>query len=262
MEPELGLFFLSNADLLELFHGPTGSFKDFALQLFPLMFQHFAKEKQGKGKYAILVSTSGDTGSATVEGFCGRTDIPVVVLFPAMGVSLVQRAQMVTSNYKNLRVLPIAQPADFDFCQSTLKELFNEPEFAQTLSSEFGLSISAANSINWGRLLPQIAYHFVSVATLSSSSSEKIDVCIPTGNFGNILAALYARECGAPIGQLICATNENDVLHQFIETGVYDISNRVLEATSSPSIGSIFEKYIPTIPILTRNDLRRHFEVE
>jgi threonine synthase len=227
---------------LELFHGPTGSFKDFALQLFPLIFDHFAKSKtdqRGK-KFAILVSTSGDTGSATMDGFCSQTEIPVVVLFPANGVSPVQRAQMVSSTFSNLRVLPIAAPADFDFCQSTLKQLFNDSSFIQQLGDEFNLSVSAANSINWGRLLPQIAYHVFAFASLVArgdvSVTELVDVCVPTGNFGNILAALYARSCGVPIGTLVCATNENDVLREFIQTGTYDIRNRSLQPTSSPSI--------------------------
>ncbi|PRP79885.1 threonine synthase-like 1 [Planoprotostelium fungivorum] len=231
-----------NRYMLELFHGPTASltfssFKDFALQLFPQIFRHYAGQLRPNTHYAILVSTSGDTGSATVHGFCEQTDIPVLCLYPEDGVSPVQKFQMVTSPSKNLSVMGVR--SDFDFCQTSIKSIFNDQEFTSRLS-EMNVQLSAANSINWGRLLPQVFYHTWAYLSLVNRGAikmgDKVDICVPTGNFGNILSALYARNSGLPIRKLICAANENDVLTEFLTTGVYDIRTRNLKKTASPSI--------------------------
>lgn len=181
---------------LELFHGPTASFKDLALQLTPFFFGKAVSQSLNKEtKYLIVVATTGDTGSAVLEGFrdCGSTD--VLVLYPANGVSSIQRRHMKTTDSLNSMVLGV--DGDFDFCQSAIKKIFNDTSFCRHLQNSFNVKLSAANSINWGRLLPQVIYHVSSYLELVKNGviglGQKADTCVPTGNFGNILAAYYAK---------------------------------------------------------------------
>ncbi len=229
--------------VLELWHGPTLAFKDIALQLMPRLFSAAidvaAAGAGGEDRdYLILVATSGDTGAAALEGFADREHTRIAVLFPDAGVSTLQERQMTTRPGANVNVLRVA--GDFDACQTTVKRVFEDADFAVELGARHGLSLSSANSINWGRLLPQVVYYLSACADLRASGGlrdgEVLDVCVPTGNFGNVLAAWYARRMGAPIGRLICASNTNNVLAEFIATGVYDISARSLVRTPSPSM--------------------------
>jgi threonine synthase len=184
------------------------------------------------------VATSGDTGKAALEGFADRESTRIVVFYPAEGVSDIQRKQMVTQHGDNVAVFGVR--GNFDDCQSAVKEAFNDEAFNAELHEQHGLRLSSANSINWGRLLPQIVYYVSAYADMVRSggvrAGEPMDVCVPTGNFGNILGAYYARELGTPIGRLLCASNENKVLTDFINTGVYDISSREFVTTPSPSM--------------------------
>jgi threonine synthase len=227
--------------ILELWHGPTLAFKDMALQLMPRLFSASIERAAAGGdgrEYLILVATSGDTGAAALEGFADREHTSIAVLYPDAGVSTLQERQMTTRPGANVNVLRVA--GDFDACQTTVKRVFEDAAFAAELDARHGLSLSSANSINWGRLLPQVVYYLSACADLRASGAlrdgELLDVCVPTGNFGNVLAAWYARRMGAPIGQLICASNRNNVLADFIATGVYDISGRSLVRTPSPSM--------------------------
>ncbi len=228
--------------VLELWHGPTLAFKDMALQLMPRLFSasiERAASVEGQGReYLILVATSGDTGAAALEGFADREHTKVAVLFPEAGVSTLQERQMTTRPGANVNVLRVG--GDFDACQTAVKRVFEDAAFAAELDAQHRIALSSANSINWGRLLPQVVYYLSACADLRASGGlrdgELLDVCVPTGNFGNVLAAWYARRMGAPIGQLICASNRNNVLADFITTGVYDISTRALVRTPSPSM--------------------------
>jgi threonine synthase len=225
-----------NQFLLELFHGPTASFKDAALQLTPKFLSQLNKETPER--YLLLVATSGDTGIATIEGFKREKGMYVVVLYPTDGVSPVQKKQMLAVNDSNVFVLGVK--SDFDFCQSTVKKLFSDNELKERFYVDYGVSLTGANSINWGRLVPQIVYYFSGYLDLVQQGAvelgEKIDVCVPTGNFGNILAAVYAKHLGLPIEKFICASNTNNVLYDFFNTGRYDITHRPLIKTASPSI--------------------------
>jgi threonine synthase len=228
--------------VLELWHGPTQAFKDMALQCMPLFFSEAVEVRQGRGDlhedYLVLVATSGDTGKAALEGFADRPHTAIVVFYPAEGVSDIQRKQMITQRGGNVGVFGVR--GNFDDCQSSVKDAFNDPAFNEWLSVAKGLRLSSANSINWGRLLPQIVYYVSAYADMVASggvkAGDRMDVCVPTGNFGNILGAYYARLMGVPIGRLICASNENNVLSDFIATGVYDISHREFVTTPSPSM--------------------------
>lgn len=228
--------------VLELWHGPTSAFKDMALQCMPLFFGESIDILRAQGgaqdDFLILVATSGDTGKAALEGFADRDHTNIVVFYPAHGVSDIQRKQMVTQLGDNVGVFGVR--GNFDDCQSAVKEAFANKEFTTWLSETQGLKLSSANSINWGRLLPQIVYYVSAYADMVASGGVKVgqpmDVCVPTGNFGNILGAYYARLIGVPIGRLICASNENNVLADFIATGVYDISERGFVTTPSPSM--------------------------
>ena len=187
--------------ILELFHGPTASFKDLALQLAPKFFDEAIHRtsvedaKRKNGKLLILVATSGDTGSAVLEGFKGNDNVRVVVVYPENGVSPIQKAQMTSVQGRNLQVVGIR--SDFDFCQTAVKEIFKDKQFSTALKERYNTQLSAANSINWGRLLPQVVYHASAYLDLVQkgvvSLGEQADVCVPTGNFGNILAAYYAK---------------------------------------------------------------------
>ncbi|XP_060598468.1 threonine synthase-like 1 [Ruditapes philippinarum] len=227
----------------ELFHGPTASFKDVALQLMPQLFMNAVAE-ESKSKYLILVATSGDTGGAVLDGFSRHAgnfsaNIGVLVLYPLEGISDIQREQMISYNSHLARVVGVSG-SDFDFCQTSVKKAFGDHDLSQRLFQDHNVKISAANSISWGRLLPQVVYHVTSYLDLVKQKviamGDEIDVCVPTGNFGNILAAYYAKEMGIPIKKLICASNDNNVVADFIRSGCYDISNRRLLQTISPAI--------------------------
>ena len=228
--------------VLELFHGPTSAFKDMALQCLPRFFEHATEKLRAEGKldhdHLILVATSGDTGKAALEGFADRGHVSIVVYYPDGGVSDVQLRQMTTQRGDNVCVY--AARGDFDDCQTSVKRTFGDADFCARLLEEHGLALSSANSINWGRLMPQIVYYMSAYADLVArgavAAGEAVDVCVPTGNFGNILAAYYAKRMGTPIERLICASNENNILTDFITTGVYDIRGRVLSLTPSPSM--------------------------
>ena len=228
--------------VLELWHGPTSAFKDMALQCLPLFFSASAQHLRDAGKidhtFMILVATSGDTGKAALAGFADAPGTQIGVLFPDGGVSDIQRKQMVTQAGDNVMVWAVR--GNFDDCQTAAKQVFGDADFAAKLAAGPKVALSSANSINWGRLLPQIVYYVSAYSMLVAQggvdAGEPIDVCVPTGNFGNILAAWYAKQMGTPIARLLCASNENRVLTDFINTGVYDISDREFVLTPSPSM--------------------------
>lgn len=222
--------------LLELWHGPTCAFKDMALQLLPHLLS-LSTEKCGEDKtVVILVATSGDTGKAALEGFANVSGTKIIVFYPKLGVSPMQKLQMTTQQGENVYVCAIN--GNFDDAQSSVKEVFTDPQFKELLNQN-GMIFSSANSINWGRLVPQVVYYVSAYADLLKngriSCGEQINVVVPTGNFGNILAAYYAKKMGIPIGKLICASNANNVLTDFIKTGVYN-RNREFYTTISPSM--------------------------
>lgn len=225
-----------NVHILELWHGPTCAFKDIALQILPhLLVKAVKKTGETKG-IVILVATSGDTGKAALEGFKDVAGTKVIVFFPNKGVSEVQKMQMITQEGKNVH--SIAVHGNFDDAQNGVKAIFADSDLNNEMELS-GFKFSSANSINWGRLLPQIVYYFSAYAELLKTEEiklgEKINITVPTGNFGNILAAFYAMEIGLPVNKLICASNENNVLTDFINTGTYD-RNREFKKTSSPSM--------------------------
>lgn len=228
--------------VLELWHGPTSAFKDMALQCLPRFFSASAKKLREEGKmdheFLILVATSGDTGKAALEGFKDQEGVKIAVMYPDGGVSDIQFKQMATQGGSNTMVWGVR--GNFDDCQTGAKAVFGDKEFGERLMGEHKVALSSANSINWGRLLPQVVYYVSSYARLVADgkieAGQELDVCVPTGNFGNILAAYYAKRMGTPIGLLMCASNENRVLTDFINTGVYDISDRPFVLTPSPSM--------------------------
>lgn len=228
--------------VLELWHGPTSAFKDMALQCLPVFFSEAIDLRRAQGlerdDFLILVATSGDTGKAALEGFADREHTNIIVFYPADGVSDIQRKQMVTQHGDNVGVFGVR--GNFDDCQNAVKAAFGDADFSAELHARHQLTLSSANSINWGRLLPQVVYYVSAYADIVASggvvAGEPIDVCVPTGNFGNILGAYYAKRIGVPIGRLIVAANENNVLADFIATGVYDIKERPFVTTPSPSM--------------------------
>ena len=230
--------------VLELWHGPTSAFKDMALQCLPVFFSAAIEQQrleQGSGPtedFLILVATSGDTGKAALEGFTDRAHTGVIVFYPHGGVSDIQFKQMATQLGDNVGVFGVR--GNFDDCQTAVKGAFSDETFNAELAATHRLRLSSANSINWGRLLPQVVYYMSAYLQLIArdeiACGDKIDVCVPTGNFGNILAAWYAKEIGVPIEQLICASNDNRVLTDFINTGTYDITERPFILTPSPSM--------------------------
>ena len=225
-----------NASVLELWHGPTCAFKDVALQILP-HFLTAAMRKTGESKeIVILVATSGDTGKAALEGFKDVEGTRIAVFYPNDGVSDIQKLQMVTQSGKNVFVSSIN--GNFDDAQTGVKTIFTDDNAKKELF-ENNFILSSANSINWGRLVPQIVYYVSAYCDLLKngeiSMGDKINVCVPTGNFGNILAAYYAKKMGVPIAKLICASNRNDVLTDFIRTGEYN-KNRKFYTTISPSM--------------------------
>lgn len=221
---------------LELFHGSTIAFKDMALSILPYLMTTAAKKNNVENEIVILAATSGDTGKAAMAGFADVEGTRIIVFYPKNGVSRVQELQMVTQKGKNVDVVAIH--GNFDNAQSGVKEMFENEELAGKLA-ESGYQFSSANSINIGRLIPQVVYYVYAYAKLLEgeelSEGEKINVVVPTGNFGNILAAYYARQMGVPIGHLVCASNENKVLFDFFRTGTYD-RNRDFVLTTSPSM--------------------------
>ncbi len=222
--------------LLELWHGPTCAFKDMALQILPYFLTTAVKKLQMDKKVVILVATSGDTGKAALEGFCDVPGTEIMVFYPVEGVSDMQKRQMVTQEGGNVTVCAVQ--GNFDDCQNGVKKIFTDETVLSALEKG-GMTFSSANSINWGRLVPQIVYYVSAYVSLAESGEiaygDKLNVVVPTGNFGNILAAYYAKQMGVPIGKLICASNINKVLTDFIRTGVYD-RNRQFYATVSPSM--------------------------
>ena len=224
------------AEILELWKGPTCAFKDMALQLLPYLLTVAAKKSAPDKKIVILVATSGDTGKAALEGFKDVPGTKILVFYPEDGVSPMQKLQMITQEGENVGVCAIE--GNFDDAQNGVKAIFTDKEVAKKLDG-MGMMFSSANSINWGRLVPQIVYYVSAYCDMLSKGKikmgDEINVVVPTGNFGNILAAYYAKEMGVPIKKLICASNANDVLTEFLKTGVY---NRVRDfyTTISPSM--------------------------
>ena len=225
-----------NTWVLELFHGPTLAFKDMALQLLPHLTALSARKNGENREVSILVATSGDTGKAALEGFRDVPGTSCTVFYPLDGVSDVQRLQMVTTGGNNTHV--IAVKGNFDDAQTGVKELFSSPEFAAQMDAR-GKVLSSANSINFGRLVPQVVYYFSAYADLVARGAvvcgNPVNFCVPTGNFGNILAAYYAHQMGLPIGKLICASNRNNVLTDFFQSGIYS-THRLFFKTKSPSM--------------------------
>ena len=225
-----------NTYIQELWHGPTCAFKDMALQMLPYLLTASLKKTGEEKTVCILVATSGDTGKAALEGFRDVDRTKILVFDPDGGVSEIQKLQMVTQEGRNVGVC--AARGNFAAAQTGVKRIFSDAQLRGTLASR-GYFLSSANSINWGRVLPQIVYYVSSYCDLLASGAIKegqtVNVCVPTGNFGNILSGFYAKKMGVPIGRLICASNENNVLTDFIRTGTYD-RNRPFYQTASPSM--------------------------
>ncbi len=222
--------------MLELWHGPTCAFKDMALQILPYFLTTSAKKINLDKKIVILVATSGDTGKAALEGFRDVEGTSILVFYPEDGVSPMQKRQMKTQEGGNVGVCAIK--GNFDDCQNGVKAIFTDADVKKALDDK-GMMFSSANSINWGRLVPQVVYYISAYAELVKDGEielgDKINIVVPTGNFGNILAAYYAKHMGIPVNKFICASNINNVLTDFINTGVYD-RNRKFFATVSPSM--------------------------
>ena len=225
-----------NTYIQELWHGPTCAFKDMALQMLPYLLTASLKKTGEEKTVCILVATSGDTGKAALEGFRDVDRTKILVFYPDGGVSEIQKLQMVTQEGRNVGVCAVR--GNFDDAQTGVKRIFSDAQLRETLASR-GYFLSSANSINWGRVLPQIVYYVSSYCDLLASGAieegQTVNVCVPTGNFGNILSGFYAKKMGVPIGRLICASNENNVLTDFIKTGTYD-RNRPFYQTASPSM--------------------------
>ncbi|MDU2066203.1 MAG: threonine synthase, partial [Sporomusaceae bacterium] len=225
-----------NFSVLELWHGPTSAFKDMALQLLPRLLSTALVKTEKQEKIVILVATSGDTGKAALEGFQDVNQIEIITFYPEDGVSAIQKLQMITQEGKNVAV--VAVKGNFDDAQTGVKEIFQDTAFNQELAKQ-GLQLSSANSINWGRLVPQIVYYFSAyldgVKQNLFALGDAVNFSVPTGNFGNILAGYYAKKMGLPIGKLLCGSNANHVLTDFFEQGVYN-ANRPFYKTSSPSM--------------------------
>lgn len=247
---------------LELFHGSTIAFKDMALSILPYLLTTAAKKNQIKNEIVILTATSGDTGKAALAGFADVPGTRIIVFYPKDGVSPIQKKQMVTQKGANTFVVGIN--GNFDQAQTGVKQMFSDKELAKQMDAA-GFQFSSANSINIGRLVPQIVYYVYAYAKLYANGviakDEKVNVVVPTGNFGNILAAFYAKNMGVPIGKLICASNENKVLYDFFATGTYD-KNREFILTNSPSmdilISSNLERLIYRI---AGNDAEKNAEL-
>jgi len=242
--------------ILELWHGPTCAFKDMALQILPHLLTASMKKTNEKDEVVILVATSGDTGKAALEGFSDVEGTRIVVFYPNNGVSEIQKLQMITQTGDNVGVAAV--DGNFDDAQNGVKKIFTDESYKQLLSGN-NFKLSSANSINWGRLVPQIVYYFSAYADMLKANEisvgEKVNIVVPTGNFGNILAGYYAYLMGLPVNKFICASNKNNVLTDFIKTGTYN-KNREFFTTSSPSmdilISSNLERFL--FDLSGRND--------
>ncbi len=246
----------SGLEMLELWHGPTAAFKDMALQIMPRLLSR-ALLKTGEDRTAlILVATSGDTGKAALEGYRDVPRVKIVVFYPMDGVSRVQKLQMATQQGSNVGVHAIR--GNFDDAQNHVKAIFGDAEMSRKLD-EKGYFLSSANSINWGRLAPQIVYYISAYCDLVNSGKIKmgdaINVCVPTGNFGNIFAAYLAKRMGLPVARLICASNSNNVLTDFLETGTYD-RNRPFHLTMSPSMDILISSNLERLLYFTAGSKR------
>ena len=222
--------------VLELWHGPTCAFKDMALQILPHLLVTAVRKTGVDKEIVILVATSGDTGKAALEGFADVSGTRINVFYPSDGVSKVQKLQMVTQKGNNVNVTGVN--GNFDDAQTGVKKIFTNESFS-SLAETHGFMLSSANSINWGRLVPQIVYYWSAYADMCKEGEinfgDKVNIVVPTGNFGNILAAYYASEMGLPVNKFICASNSNNVLTDFLNTGIYD-KNRDFNLTISPSM--------------------------
>ncbi len=242
--------------LLELWQLPTCAFKDMALQILPYLLTTSAKKAAAGKEIVILVATSGDTGKAALEGFKDVPGTKMVVFYPQDGVSQMQKRQMTTQEGNNVAVCAIE--GNFDDAQTGVKKIFTDRAVVETLA-QHNMIFSSANSINWGRLLPQVVYYLSTYAELVKTGEiqlgEAINVVVPTGNFGNILAAYYAKKMGLPVNKLICASNANNVLTDFLTTGVYD-RNRAFYATTSPSMDILISSNLERLlyDLCGRND--------
>ena len=232
--------------VLELWHGPTCAFKDYALQLMPKLLVEAKKNLDRTEKTLILVATSGDTGKAALDGYHDIPGVEIAVFFPTGGTSEIQRLQMVTQEGENVAVYAVR--GNFDDAQTGVKKVFGDQAIAAELAKR-NIRLSSANSINWGRLVPQIVYYFAAYAQLLKAGKvrfgDKVDFCVPTGNFGDILAGYYAKQMGLPVGRLICASNENNVLTDFLTTGTYTAKREFFKTTS------------PSMDILVSSNLER-----
>lgn len=244
--------------MLELWHGPTSAFKDMALTVLPYLLTYSKKKLNICDKTLILVATSGDTGKAALEGFSDVPGTEIVVFYPNNGVSRMQELQMRTSKGANVHVVGLE--GNFDDAQSAVKEIFTNPDKKAELKSR-GYDLSSANSINFGRLVPQVAYYISAYCDLVDAGEiefgDEVNYCVPCGNFGNILAAYYAKQMGLPVGKLICASNTNNILCDFISTGVYDI-RRLFHKTVSPSMDILISSNLERLlfELMGRDDKR------
>jgi len=242
--------------VLELFRGPTSAFKDIALCMLPQLLTTAKSQKGMDEDILILTATSGDTGKAALAGFANVEGTKICVFYPQGGVSKVQRAQMVTQEGENVAVCAVE--GNFDDAQTGVKRLFSDEALREELNGK-GFFFSSANSINWGRVLPQLVYYTSAYCDLlrdgKSQPGEEVNVCVPTGNFGNILAAYYAREMGVPIQRFICASNSNNVLTDFIRTGVYD-RNRTFHNTTSPSMDILISSNLERLLLFLSQDVK------
>jgi threonine synthase len=231
---------------LELWHGPTCAFKDYALQLMPKLLVEAKKNLNRTEKTLILVATSGDTGKAALDGYHDIPGVEIAVFFPTGGTSEIQRLQMATQEGENVAVYAVR--GNFDDAQTGVKRVFGDGAIAAELAKR-NIRLSSANSINWGRLVPQIVYYFAAYAQLLKAGKiafgDKVDFCVPTGNFGDILAGYYAKQMGLPVGKLVCASNENNVLTDFLTTGTYTAKRQFFKTTS------------PSMDILVSSNLER-----
>ena len=231
---------------LELWHGPTCAFKDYALQLMPKLLVEAKKNLNRTEKTLILVATSGDTGKAALDGYHDVPGIEIAVFYPTGGTSEIQRLQMATQEGENVSVYAVR--GNFDDAQTGVKKVFGDKAIAEKLAGR-NIRLSSANSINWGRLVPQIVYYFAAYAQLLRAGQiafgDEVDFCVPTGNFGDILAGYYAKQMGLPVGRLVCASNENNVLTGFLTTGTYTAKREFFKTTS------------PSMDILVSSNLER-----
>ena len=248
LEKKAGVYFL------ELFHGPTLAFKDMALSILPHLLQTALNKLNLNKEVIILTATSGDTGKAALEGFSNVPGTKIIVFFPQEGVSIIQKKQMLTQEGENTHVIGIL--GNFDDAQRGVKEIFNDPVFHEEIQKN-NMILSSANSINIGRLIPQIVYYFYAYLKMLKDEEivrgEKINFVVPTGNFGNILAAYYARKMGLPVNKLICASNENRVLTDFFKTGKYD-RRRELIMTISPSMDILISSNLERLLSIASNN--------